>query len=103
MAASVNSNWAPHGPRNRRRPSRRIRLRCANGISTRFLSWRDRSNASVLANAQRNVTFPGPWAVVVDGNDNVWISKLRRNVLQLWDGGRRRRIMYLDTVDSATS
>ena len=29
IAASVNSNWAPHGPRKRRRPSRKIRLRCA--------------------------------------------------------------------------
>jgi hypothetical protein len=27
MAARVNSNWAPRGPRNRRRPSRRMRLR----------------------------------------------------------------------------
>jgi hypothetical protein len=27
-------------------------LRCANSISTRFLSWRDRSNASVLASAR---------------------------------------------------
>src|SRR5690242_17140537 len=50
IAAKTNSNWAPRGPRNRRRPSRRIRLRCANSISTRFLSWRDRSKASVFAN-----------------------------------------------------
>jgi hypothetical protein len=27
MAASVNSNWAPRGPRNLRRPSRRMRFR----------------------------------------------------------------------------
>ena len=27
MAASVNSNWAPRGPRSRRRPSRRMRFR----------------------------------------------------------------------------
>src|ERR1700676_3828924 len=26
IAANVNSNWAPHGPRNRSRPSRRIRF-----------------------------------------------------------------------------
>ena len=25
-------------------------------------------------------SLPGPWAVAVDGNDNVWISKLRRRV-----------------------
>ena len=54
MAASVNSNWAPRGPRNRRRPSRRMRLKCANSISTRFLSRRDCSKASVLgAHEQR--------------------------------------------------
>jgi hypothetical protein len=41
IAASVNSSCAPQGPRNRRRFSRRIRLRCANSISTRFRSWRD--------------------------------------------------------------
>jgi len=52
IAASVNSNWAPHGPRSRRRPSRKIRLRCANSISTRLRSRRDRSNASVLASAR---------------------------------------------------
>jgi len=32
IAANVNSNWAPHGPRNRNRPSRK---KCAN-FSTRF-------------------------------------------------------------------
>jgi hypothetical protein len=42
----------PLGPGDRRRPGRRMRLRCANSISTRFLSWRDRSNASVLASAR---------------------------------------------------
>src|SRR4030081_2214598 len=31
---------------------------------------------------------------------SAWL--LRRNGLQLWDGGPRRRIMYLDTVDSAS-
>ena len=52
IAASVNSNWAPQGPRKRSRPSRKIRLRCANSISTRLRSRRDRSNASVLASAR---------------------------------------------------
>ena len=49
MAARVNSSWAPRGPRNRRRPSVRIRLRWANSISTRFRACRDRSKASVPA------------------------------------------------------
>jgi len=52
IAANVNSNWAPHGPRNRNRPSRRIRFKCANSISTRFLSRLDCLNASVLASAR---------------------------------------------------
>jgi hypothetical protein len=52
MAASVNSSCAPRGPRNRRRPSFRMRFKCANSISTRFRSRRDCSNASVLANAR---------------------------------------------------
>ena len=52
IAANVNSNWAPHGPRNRSRPSRRIRFKCANSISTRFLSRDDCLNASVLASAR---------------------------------------------------
>src|SRR6202140_2257733 len=52
IAANVNSNWAPHGPRNRRRRSRRIRFKCANSISTRFLSRDDCLNASVLASAR---------------------------------------------------
>ena len=34
VAARVNSSWTPHGPRNRSRPSPRMRLRCANSIST---------------------------------------------------------------------
>jgi hypothetical protein len=46
IAANVNSNWAPHGPRNRSRPSRRIRFKCANSISTRFLSRDDCLNVS---------------------------------------------------------
>jgi hypothetical protein len=33
MAASVNSSCAPRGPRNRRRPSLRMRLRCDHGRS----------------------------------------------------------------------
>ena len=38
VAASRNSSFAPHGPRNRNRPSPRMRLRCAKSISTFFLS-----------------------------------------------------------------
>jgi hypothetical protein len=34
IAASVTSNRAPYGPRNRSRLSRRIRFKCANSIST---------------------------------------------------------------------
>ncbi len=52
MAASVNSSCAPRGPRNRRRPSFRMRLRWANSISTRFRSRHDCSKASVLASAR---------------------------------------------------
>ena len=52
IAANVNSNWAPHGPRHRSRPSRKIRFKCANSISTRFLSRDDCLNASVLASAR---------------------------------------------------
>src|SRR6266403_4892338 len=52
IAANVNSNWAPHGPRNRNRPSRKIRFECANSISTRFLSRDDGLKASVLASAR---------------------------------------------------
>src|ERR1700752_4174115 len=52
MAASVNSNWAPLGPRKRNRPSRRMRLRWANSISMRLRSRHDRSKASVLASAR---------------------------------------------------
>jgi hypothetical protein len=33
IAARVNSNCAPAGPRSRNRPSRRMRFRCANSIS----------------------------------------------------------------------
>ena len=41
MAAKVNSSRAPQGPRSRNRPSRRMRLRCANSISTFLRSRRD--------------------------------------------------------------
>ncbi len=36
VAASRNSSFAPHGPRSRKRPSRNMRLRWANNISTFF-------------------------------------------------------------------
>jgi hypothetical protein len=52
MAANVNSNWAPLGPRRRNRLSRRMRFRCANSISTFLRSRRDCANASVLARAR---------------------------------------------------
>ena len=51
IAASVNSSCAPDGPRNRSRPSFKIRLRWANSISTRLRLRRDFSNASVVASA----------------------------------------------------
>src|SRR5947199_10496523 len=41
IAASVNSSCAPRGPRNRRRPSLRMRLRWANNISTRLRGKQD--------------------------------------------------------------
>ena len=41
--ASRNSSRAPLGPRSRRRPSRRMRLRWANSISTFLRRCRDRS------------------------------------------------------------
>jgi hypothetical protein len=49
IAASVNSSCAPRGPRSRRRPSFRMRFKWANNISTRLRSWRNCSNAAVLA------------------------------------------------------
>ena len=42
----------PLGPRSRNRLSRRMRLRCANSISTFLRSPRDCANASVLARAR---------------------------------------------------
>ena len=38
VAASMNSSFAPHGPRNRNRPSPRMRLRWAKSISIFFRS-----------------------------------------------------------------
>ena len=52
MAASVNSNCAPRGPRSLSRSSRRMRFRCANSISTFLRSRRVWVNASVLASAR---------------------------------------------------
>src|SRR5580765_4496758 len=52
IAASVNSSCAALGPRSLRRSSFRMRFRWANSISTRLRSWRDCSNASVLASAR---------------------------------------------------
>src|SRR5271163_2252244 len=56
IAAGVNSNWAPRGPRNRRRPSRKMRFKCANSISTRVLSRRDCPNALCLGQRTSDVT-----------------------------------------------
>ena len=47
MAPSVNSSCAPRGPRNLSRPSRKMRLRWANSISTRLRLRRDCSNTGV--------------------------------------------------------
>jgi hypothetical protein len=52
IAASVNSNCTPLGPRRRNRPSLRMRFRCANSISTFLRSRRDCSNALVFASAR---------------------------------------------------
>ena len=49
VAASRNSSFAPHGPRNRRRPRPRMRLRWANNISTFFRSLIEMSYCLVLA------------------------------------------------------
>ena len=48
----ADSCCATRGPRNRRRPSLRMRLRCANSISTRFRSRQDCSKVSVPASAR---------------------------------------------------
>ena len=46
VAARVNSSCTPHGPRNRRRPSPRMRLRCANTAVDAVLQvFRRRLNA----------------------------------------------------------
>ena len=52
MDAFFGTGAGPRGPRSRRRPSLRMRLRCANSISTRFRSRRDCSKASVSASAR---------------------------------------------------
>ena len=52
MAPSVNSSCAPRGPRNLSRPSRKMRLRWANSISTRLRLRRDCSNAAVPTSAR---------------------------------------------------
>src|SRR5258708_35501430 len=49
MPARTNSSWAPRGPRNRSRPSFRMRFKWANRISIFLRSRRDCSNASVSA------------------------------------------------------
>ena len=49
VAARRNSSFAPHGPRNRNRPSPRMRLRWAKSISTFFRSFIEISYCSVLA------------------------------------------------------
>src|SRR6056297_534350 len=49
VAARRKSSFAPHGPRNRSRPSPRMRLRCANSISTFFRSFIEISYWRVLA------------------------------------------------------
>jgi hypothetical protein len=68
IAAIVNSNWAPHGPRKRRRPSRKMRLRCANstptsscvhdGATVRFNNWPThvRSCASSSSSSRRKLS-----------------------------------------------
>jgi hypothetical protein len=47
MAASVNSSCAPRGPRNRRRPSLRMRFKWANSISRITWSHRGVERASI--------------------------------------------------------
>src|SRR6056297_3320320 len=49
VAARRNSSFAPHGPRNRRRPRPRMRLRWANSISTFLRSFIEMSYWRVLA------------------------------------------------------
>ena len=49
VAARRNSSFAPHGPRNRSRPSPRMRLRWAKSISTFFLSRIEMTYCLVLA------------------------------------------------------
>ena len=49
VAASRNSSFAPHGPRNRNRPNPRMRLRWAKSISTFFRSHIEIAYCLVLA------------------------------------------------------
>jgi len=52
VAASRNSSLASHGPRSRKRPSRNMRLRWANNISTFFRLRQAASNSGVPASAR---------------------------------------------------
>ena len=51
MAPGVNSSCAPRGPRNLSRPSRKMRLRWANSISTRLRLRRDCSKIALAETA----------------------------------------------------
>jgi hypothetical protein len=52
VAARRNSSLAPHGPRSRKRPTRRMRLRWANSISTFFRRRQAASYSGVEARAR---------------------------------------------------
>jgi hypothetical protein len=52
VAARRNSSLAPHGPRSRKRPTRRMRLRWANSISTFFRRRQAVSYSGVDARAR---------------------------------------------------
>jgi hypothetical protein len=52
VAARRNSSLAPHGPRSRKRPTRRMRLRWANSISTFFRRRQAASYSGVDARAR---------------------------------------------------
>ena len=45
VTKTARAAWAPRGPRSRSRPSLKMRFKCANCISIRLRSRRDRSNA----------------------------------------------------------
>ena len=57
-AARWNSSRAPFGPRNRSRSSRRMRLRCANSISTFLRSRREASHSSSSAMERARLRAP---------------------------------------------